>query len=147
MELVALSDSVTAAISSAATRLPSTAAAIKTRRSCPSRDATRGWISEATLRAVEEDAELADTLSVAAHLIHGSSEGRFRIRYAAGGLSGEQIEAVGFEPADVDEALRRYPPEKMRDGWNTMDDGEEVYYISNPALGLWAQRSKFVDAE
>ncbi|MFW5826185.1 MAG: lactate racemase domain-containing protein [bacterium] len=103
--------------------------------------------TEATLRAVEQDAELADTLSVAAHLIHGSSEGRFRIRYAAGGLSSEQIESVGFEPADVDEALRRYPPETMHDGWNTMDDGEEVYYISNPALGLWAERSKFVDAE
>lgn len=101
--------------------------------------------TEETLRAVESDEELANTLSVAAHLIHGSSEGRFRIRYAAGGLSSEQIEAVGFEPADVDDVLRRYPPDTMRDGWNTTDDGEEVYYISNPALGLWAERSRFVD--
>ncbi len=97
----------------------------------------------ATLAAVESDPELASALSAAAHLIHGSSEGRFRIRYAAGGLDDEQIRGVGFEPASVGEALERYPTETMRDGWNTMDDGEEVFYISNPALGLWAEKSRF----
>jgi len=31
----------------------------------------------------------------------------------------------------------------MRDGYNTMGDGEVVFYISNPGLGLWALRSQF----
>lgn len=99
--------------------------------------------TEETLRAVDRDPELADTLSAAAHLIHGSSEGRFTIRYAAGGLSAEQIASVGFEPADYESIRTRYPVETMRDGWNTMPDGEIVYFISNPALGLWAERSRF----
>ena len=99
----------------------------------------------ATLAAVEADAELGGTLSVAAHLIHGSSDDRFRIRYAAGGLTAGQIESVGFEPADVEEALSRYPTSRMRDGWNTMADGHRIYYISNPALGLWAHATRFTE--
>lgn len=99
--------------------------------------------TEATLAAVEADPELAGTLSAAAHLIHGSSEGRFRIRYAAGGLTPDQISSVGFEPANVTEVTARYAPEKLQDGWNTLPDGEEIYYISNPALGLWATASRF----
>ena len=99
--------------------------------------------TEATLAAVRDDPQLAGTLSAAAHLIHGSSEGRFRIRYAAGGLAPEQVSSVGFEPADLAEVSTRYASEKMRDGWNTLPDGEEVYYISNPALGLWATASRF----
>ena len=37
-----------------------------------------------TLEAVKDDPQLAGNLSAAAHLIHGSSEGRFRIRYCPG---------------------------------------------------------------
>ena len=99
--------------------------------------------TEATLAAVERDPELASTLSAASHLIHGSSDGRFTIRYAAGGLTAEQIESVGFEPLDPREALARYPVESMQDGWNTLAGGERVYFISNPALGLWAERRRF----
>jgi len=99
--------------------------------------------TEATLAAVDSDEELAGALGAAAHLIHGSSEGRFRIRYAAGRLTADQIAGVGFDPADPDETLARYPVQTMRDGWNTMPDGERVFYISNPALGLWAEASRF----
>ena len=99
--------------------------------------------TKATLEAVETDGELRETLSVAAHLIHGSSEDRFRIRYAAGALSDEQIASIGFEPYALSDALARYPVETMRDGWNTLPDGETVYYISNPALGLWAEAARF----
>lgn len=91
----------------------------------------------ATLRAVAADAELRNSLGAAAHLIHGSSEGRFTITYAPGGLSRADIEGVGFRYADLQSVLARYNPAKLQDGFNTMPDGETIYYISNPALGLW----------
>ena len=97
-----------------------------------------------TLEATEANKELQDNLSASAHLIHGSSEGRFRITYCPGpGVTKEEIESVGFAYGSLDEMLKRYPENKMKDGWNTMPDGEEVYYISNPALGLWAYPSRF----
>jgi hypothetical protein len=37
----------------------------------------------------------------------------------------------------------RYNPEILSDGFNTLPDGERVFYISNPALGLWAYRGRF----
>ncbi len=101
----------------------------------------------ATLKACDENEELRNNLSAAAHLIHGSSEGRFSVTYcpgkAAGNLSKEEIESVGFKYADIDEVTAKYNPEKMKDGYNTMADGEEIFYISNPALGLWAFRERF----
>ena len=60
-------------------------------------------------------------------------------------MSREEIENVGFAWNDLEEVLRRYPIDRMKDGWNTMPDGEEVYYISNPALGLWAHPDRFID--
>jgi nickel-dependent lactate racemase len=101
----------------------------------------------ATLAAVKENEELRNNLSAAAHLIHGSSEGRFRITYCPGPkLSGEAIASVGFEPGDLKAMVRRYQPETLRDGLNRLADGEEVFYISNPALGLWALKSQFAAA-
>ena len=98
-----------------------------------------------TLEATEANKDLQDNLGASAHLIHGSSEGRFRITYCPGpGVSREEIESVGFGYGDLGEAMRRYPADIMKDGWNIMPDGEEVYYISNPALGLWAHPSRFV---
>jgi len=96
----------------------------------------------ATLEAVEKHPGLAANLSAAAHLIHGSSEGRFRITYCPGGLSREEIEGVGFAYAELDDMMRRYDPKRLADGWNTVD-GEEVFFISNPALGLWAYKGRF----
>ncbi len=91
----------------------------------------------ATLRAVQEDAELGCCLGAAAHLIHGSSEGRFTISYAAGGLSRDEIENAGFRHADLRKSLSRYDPAGLAEGFNVMPDGEEIYFISNPAIGLW----------
>jgi hypothetical protein len=99
--------------------------------------------TEATLAAVENDPELAASLGAAAHLLHGSSDGRFTIRYAAGAMDDEVIRNAGFEPESVEDALLTYDAATMREGWNTMPNGEEVYYISNPALGLWATRDRF----
>ncbi len=99
-----------------------------------------------TLEATAANKDLQDNLGASAHLIHGSSEGRFKITYCPGpGMSREEIEGVGFAWGDIGETLRRYPADVMRDGWNMMPDGEEVYYISNPALGLWAHPSRFND--
>ena len=98
----------------------------------------------ATLAAVKANAELRNNRSAAAHLIHGSSEGRFRITYCPGpGMSREAIRSVGFEPGDLDAALKHYRPERLKDGPNRLANGEEVFYISNPALGLWALKSQF----
>jgi nickel-dependent lactate racemase len=94
------------------------------------------------LRAVKEHADLAASLGVAAHLIHGSSENRFKITYCPGRLTREEIEGVNFGYAPLDEMMRRYDPAKLRDGFN-MVDGEEVFYVSNPALGLWSYRERF----
>ena len=97
----------------------------------------------ATLAAVKANAELQNNLSAAAHLIHGSSEGRFNITYCPGQLTRQEIEGVGFRYADLKEMTRRYDPARLKDGWNTMDDGGQIFYISNPALGLWAHRGRF----
>ena len=89
----------------------------------------------ATLAAVRANPELANNLSAAAHLIHGSSEGRFRIKYCPGpGMTADAIRSVGFEAGN----LKDYPVDGLKDGFNG-----EVFYISNPALGLWALRSQF----
>ena len=77
-----------------------------------------------------------------AHLIHGSSEDRFTITYAPGHLSKEEIEQVGYQYADVNEMQKRYDPATMQEGWNTMPDGEEVFYISTPSAGLWSTKEK-----
>jgi nickel-dependent lactate racemase len=95
-----------------------------------------------TLAMVKEDPALAGNLSAAAHLIHGSAEGRFNIRYCPGHLTREEIESVHFQYGDLDEYTKKYNPDILKDGWNTVD-GEEIFYISNPGLGLWAYRGRF----
>ena len=99
----------------------------------------------ATLAAAKANPELQHNLSAAAHLIHGSSEGRFSITYCPGHLTQAEIEGVGFKYADHKTMTQRYDPAKLKDGWNTLPDGEKIFYISNPALGLWAYRGRFVD--
>jgi len=95
------------------------------------------------LEMVDENEDLRNNLSAAAHLIHGSSENRFNITYCPGHLSKEEIEKVNFHFADLESMLKKYDPKILRDGFNTMPDGEEIYYISNPALGLWACKERF----
>lgn len=95
------------------------------------------------LNAVEQNDELQNNLSAAAHLIHGSSEGRFNITYAPGHLTEEEVRNAGFDYMDLNQALNKYDSETLPDGFNTMSDGEQVFFISNPALGLWASKDKF----
>jgi nickel-dependent lactate racemase len=95
------------------------------------------------LRAVEENEDLRENLSAAAHLIHGSSEGRFSIVYCPGHLTREEIESVNYSYADLNTMMKRYDPNVLKDGFNRMEDGEKIYFISNPALGLWAYKGRF----
>jgi nickel-dependent lactate racemase len=101
----------------------------------------------ATLERVRTEAALAGNLSAAAHLIHGSTEGRFTVTYCPGGLTREETEGVGFRHGDLAEVRRRYPPDRLRQGWNRLADGEEVYYIANPGLGLWGTSERFDDPD
>ena len=96
-----------------------------------------------TLEAVEKEPELAASLSAAAHLIHGSSEGRFRITYAPGKLTRDEVLGVGYEYAELGETLERYDPATLKPGKNLLRDGEEIFFVENPALGLWGLKSQF----
>jgi nickel-dependent lactate racemase len=98
--------------------------------------------TERVLRLYKTEADMQAIPHAVAHLIHGSSEGRFNITYAPGHLTQKEIEGVGYQYADLKQMQERYSPEKMREGWNTMPDGEEVFYISTPSAGLWATETK-----
>jgi len=95
------------------------------------------------LKLTEENEDLQNNLSAAAHLIHGSSENRFKITYCPGHLSREEIESVNFNYADINVMMKKYNPDILLDGFNTMVDIEDIYYISNPALGLWSYKGNF----
>jgi nickel-dependent lactate racemase len=105
-----------------------------------------GYVGRDKIAAlVAEREDLASNLSAAAHLIHGSSEGRFTVTYCPGGLTKEQVEGVGFGYADLGAMVAKYDPKRLKPGVNTVG-GEEIFFIPNPALGLWADRSKFESA-
>src|SRR5664279_2853978 len=98
--------------------------------------------TEASLAAVAKNEDLAGDLSAAAHLIHGSSDGRFKVTYCPGGLSRNEIESVGYEYGDLEEMVKVYDPGQLKYGMN-MVGGEEVFFIPNPGLGLWAHQERF----
>ncbi len=95
----------------------------------------------ATLEAVNANADLAGDLGAAAHLIHASSEGRFTITWCPAHLSRKEVESVGYQYGDLEAMLRRYNPAELRHGCNHVD-GEDLFFVANPGLGLWAHRSR-----
>jgi nickel-dependent lactate racemase len=95
----------------------------------------------ATLAAVDAHPDLAADLSAAAHLIHGSSEDRFAITWCPGQLSREEVESVGYKYGELSAMLKRYDPAKLTHGPNRVD-GEDIFFIANPGLGLWAHPSR-----
>jgi nickel-dependent lactate racemase len=95
----------------------------------------------ATLEAVNKHADIANDLSAAAHLIHGSSEGRFKITWCPGHLTKEEIEGVGFGYGDLNEMTERYDPARLHHGYNEVN-GEKILFVGNPGLGLWAHKSR-----
>ena len=94
------------------------------------------------MKQVKVNKDLQKNLSAAAHMIHGSSDGRFRTTYCTRYLSDQEIKSVGYDYQKYEDAVKRYTPEKLKDGWNTLNNGEEIYFISNPALGLWVNRAR-----
>ncbi|TAL69109.1 MAG: DUF2088 domain-containing protein [Bacteroidetes bacterium] len=96
----------------------------------------------ATLKSVSENEELRNNLSAAAHLIHGSSEERFTITYCPGKLTQQEIESVNFRYHDLSEMMKKYNPGRLKDGFNKTENGDEIFFISNPALGLWTSKER-----
>jgi nickel-dependent lactate racemase len=97
-----------------------------------------------TLRSLNGNDELNRNLSAAAHLIHGSSEGRFKITYCPGILTQREIESVNFQYHDLRDMTKKYNPKILKDGFIKVNDNEEIFYISNPALGLWASKNRVI---
>jgi nickel-dependent lactate racemase len=89
-----------------------------------------------------KDPVLQDFAHATAHLIHGSSEGRFKITYAPAHMSKAEIESVNFQYADLNETMKKYPPDRLKEGYNDLPDGERIYFIPTPSAGLWATREK-----
>jgi nickel-dependent lactate racemase len=108
-----------------------------------------GYRSGAAIRDLAgREKDLAENLSAAAHLIHGSPEGRFTVRYCPGpGLSRSEIEAAGYAWGDLTQALKRYDPAALKPGKQTLPGGEEIFFIPNPSLGLWAEKKRFLAAD
>ncbi len=98
--------------------------------------------TEKVLELTKQNTDLQQNLSAAAHLIHGSSEGRFKITYCPGHLTREEIKRVNFEYADIHEMSKKYNPKKLKEGYNIVN-GEDIYFISNPGTGLWAYKERF----
>jgi hypothetical protein len=92
---------------------------------------------EHIMKLAKTEPDLRKNLSAAAHLIHGSTDGRFEVFYAAPLLSPAEVEGVGYRWLDYDETIKKYNPASLCEGWNNVD-GEDIYYIDNPALGLWS---------
>ncbi len=98
--------------------------------------------TEKVLELWKQNEILQDLTHATAHLIHGSSEGRFKITYAPGHLSKEEIESVNFNYLDYGKAIEMYNPEKLHNGFNVLPNGEEIYFISTPSAGLWTTKDK-----
>lgn len=102
----------------------------------------KGRLSTLASLRQEQGQDLRENMGAAAHLIHGSSDGRFTITYAVRDISQEEIESVGFRAASYEELVKKYNPQKLHYGFNEVE-GETIYYIPNPALGLWIDRTRF----
>lgn len=98
--------------------------------------------TDPVLEYTSNNKDLQKNLSAAAHLIHGSSENRFRITYCPGYLSRKEIEGVNYQFADLQQMIKLYQPNSLKEGFNQVA-GEEIFYISNPALGLWSTSERF----
>ncbi|MCF8224290.1 MAG: lactate racemase domain-containing protein [Bacteroidales bacterium] len=90
------------------------------------------------LENTEGNEELRNNLSAAAHLIHGSTEERFTVTYCPGALTRQEIESVNYQFGNLAPMMKKYDPHSLKDGWNILPGGEEIFFISNPATGLWS---------
>ena len=105
------------------------------------------WPTPQILEAYKTSDEMQDLAHATAHLMHGTSEGRFTITYAPGHLSREDVEGVSFQYADIEDTQTRYPIGQLTEGFNQMPDGEQIYFIPTPSAGLWSTREKLFGRE
>ena len=98
--------------------------------------------TDRVLALVEQNEDLRNNLSAAAHLIHGSSEGRFKVTYCPGHLTQQEIESVGFQYGPLDAMMDQYNPQELKGGYNRVNN-EDVFFISNPGMGLWSEKDRF----
>jgi nickel-dependent lactate racemase len=98
--------------------------------------------TERVMDQYRRNADMQDLAHATAHLMHGSSEGRFQITYAPGHMRQDEIEGVNFQYAEINETIARYDPDQCKQGWNKTADGERFYFIPTPSAGLWATRTK-----
>ena len=110
---------------------------------CRVRENTGGKLY--TLNVYHSNPELHELGNAAAHLIHGSTEGRFRITYVPEKLTRDEITSVGFDYMDLKTAIKTYKPYTLKDGLNIVK-GEEIYFIPSPGLGLWTAKEKFINS-
>jgi nickel-dependent lactate racemase len=98
--------------------------------------------TKATLISMKENADLRNNPGAAAHLIHGSTEDRFSVTYCPGHLSAREIESAGYKYHNCSDIMRTYDPARLMRGHNILKNSDEVYYISNPAMGLWSSKER-----
>ncbi len=98
--------------------------------------------ADRVLELTRQHTDLQNNLSAAAHLIHGSSEGRFNITYCPGHIRRDEIESVNFAYADLNSMMKKYNPKTLKAGYNDVH-GETIFFIPNPGIGLWAWKEKF----
>ncbi len=104
---------------------------------------TYGYVGTSRIMELwKKRSELHELAHATAHLMHGSTEGRFTVTYAPGHLSREEVESVNYRYLDYEEAIARYRPDHLKNGFNTMPDGEEIYFIRSPSVGLWTTKEK-----
>jgi len=94
---------------------------------------------DAVLSLCKAERDLGENLSAAAHLIHGSTDGRFSVVYCTRHLTKGEVEGVGYGHMDYGEACGLLGLEGLSEGLNTAPGmpGGLLYHIANPALGLW----------
>jgi len=92
------------------------------------------------LKYVNESKELKDNLAVAAHLIHGSTNGRFSVTFATDKLSKEELMNVNFKHMSYKKAKEIYMPTKLKYGYNKLNN-LKIFFIENPATGLWMSKN------
>ncbi len=98
---------------------------------------------EAILEKVNKSKLLQENLSLAAHLIQGSSENKFKITYCTKNLSENDFRTVNYNWMNLEGAIKYYQIKKLKRGLNILPDGNEIFYITNPSINLWIARKKF----
>ncbi|MBD3346390.1 MAG: DUF2088 domain-containing protein [Chitinivibrionales bacterium] len=87
--------------------------------------------------------EASSNITAVSHIIISSPENRFTVTWCPGFLTKEEVESVNFNYADCSTMMKRYDPGKLAPGVNILPDGEEIFFVPRPALGLWAAKDRF----